>query len=139
MARHAAGGGRAVVSYARDVRGTGRPFDTGDVRIKARGPEHVPGGLAVGLEEAGAEHIHRTDAAHILLYMQSSMAVGKVLDAGGKAENVDRLFVANHAAPANGVGGADPTHTGQALALRTAEHVAARYFGGLEEPIGDVP
>jgi len=136
MARHAAGGGRAVVSYARDVRGTGRPFDTGDVRIKARGPEYVPGGLAVGLEEAGAEHVHRTDAAHILLYMQSSMAVGKVLDAGGKAENVDRLFVADHSALANGVGGPNPTNTGQSLALRTAERIADRYFDCLVDPIG---
>jgi len=39
------------------------------------------------------------------------------------------------AALANGVGGANPTHTGQALALRTAEHVAARYFGGVDDPI----
>ena len=91
------------------------------------------------LEEAGADHIHRTDAAPILLHMQSSMAMGAVLDTGGEAEKVDRLFVADHSALANGVGGANPTHTGQALALRTAECVAARYFGGLETAIGDPP
>ena len=91
------------------------------------------------MQEAGADHIHRTDAAPVLLHMQSSMAVGKVLDAGGEAKNVGRLFIADHSALANGVGGANPTHTGQALALRTAEHVAARYFGGVESAVGDVP
>ncbi|MFT4884859.1 MAG: choline dehydrogenase-like flavoprotein [Natronomonas sp.] len=90
------------------------------------------------LEEAGAEHIHRTDAAPILLHMQSTMAMGKVLDTGGEAKDVGRLFVADHSALANGVGGANPTHTGQALALRTAEHVAERYFGGVDEPIGQM-
>ena len=89
------------------------------------------------LRAAGAEHVHRTDAAPILLHMQSSMAIGKVLDAGGEAKNVDRLFVADHSALANGVGGANPTHSGQALALRTAECVAARYFGGVDDPVGD--
>ncbi|QLD86202.1 GMC family oxidoreductase [Natronomonas halophila] len=90
------------------------------------------------LDEAGAEHIHRTDAAPILLHMQSSMAMGKVLDTGGEAKDVNRLFIADHSALSNGVGGANPTHTGQALALRTAEHVAERYFGGVDEPIGDI-
>ena len=89
------------------------------------------------LDEAGADHVHRTDAAPILLHMQSSMAMGKVLDASGEAANVDRLFVADHSALANGVGGANPTHTGQALALRTAEHVADRYFGGVDDPVGE--
>jgi hypothetical protein len=87
------------------------------------------------LLEAGADHVHRADACPILLHMQSSMALGKVLDAGGEACNVDRLFVADHSALANGVGGANPTHTGQALALRTAERVAERYFGGVDDPI----
>ncbi|MEF8915245.1 GMC family oxidoreductase N-terminal domain-containing protein [Natronomonas sp.] len=90
------------------------------------------------LEEAGAEHIHRTDAAPILLHMQSTMAMGKVLDTGGEARDVGRLFVADHSALSNGVGGANPTHTGQALALRTAEHVAERYFDGVDEPIGEI-
>ena len=107
--------------------------------LETRGPEHVPGGLAVGPEEAGADHIHRTDAAHILLHMQSSMAVGKC---STRAER--RRTSTGCSSPITrhwptGVGGANPTHTGQALALRTAEHVAARHFGGVEEPIGDVP
>ncbi len=89
------------------------------------------------LREAGAERVHRADACPILLHLQSSMAIGRVLDAGGEARNVDRLFVADHSALANGVGGANPTHTGQALALRTAEHVAERYFGGVDDPISE--
>ncbi len=88
------------------------------------------------LEAAGASRIHRTDAAPILLHMQSSMAMGKVIDTGGEACDVDRLFIADHSALANGVGGANPTHTGQALALRTAEHIADRYFDGVDSPIG---
>jgi len=90
------------------------------------------------LDEAGAEHVHRTDAAPILLHMQSSMAMGKVLDTGCEAKDVSRLFVADHSALSNGVGGANPTHSGQALALRTAEAVAERYFGGVDDPIGSV-
>ena len=92
---------------------------------------------ATVLDEAGAERIHRSDPCPILLHMQSSMALGKVLGAGGEAKNVDRLFVADHSALANGVGGANPTHTGQALALRTAETVAERYFGGCADPISE--
>jgi choline dehydrogenase-like flavoprotein len=88
------------------------------------------------LREAGAAHIHRADAAPILLHMQSSMAMGKVLDAGCEAHDVDRLFVADHSALPNGVGGANPTHTGQALALRTAERMAERYLGSVDEPLG---
>ncbi|QLD90260.1 GMC family oxidoreductase [Natronomonas salina] len=87
------------------------------------------------LREAGADHVHRADAAPILLHLQSSMAMGKVVDEGCEAYDVDRLFVADHSALANGVGGANPTHTGQALALRTAEAVADRYFGGVDDPI----
>lgn len=87
------------------------------------------------LREAGATHVHRSDACPVLLHMQSSMALGKVLDTAGEAKTVDRLFVADHSALANGVGGANPTHTGQALALRTAERITDRYFGGVDDPI----
>jgi len=87
------------------------------------------------LDEAGAGRIHRADACPILLHVQSSMAMGRVLDTGGEAQRVDRLFVADHSALSNGVGGANPTHSGQALALRTAERVAERYFDGVPDPI----
>lgn len=56
--------------------------------------------------------------APTILHLQSSMAIRKVLDTGGEASGVSRVFVADHAALANG-GGANPTYTGQALAIRT--------------------
>jgi len=87
------------------------------------------------LRAADAERVHRADAGPILLHLQSSMAIGKVLDSSCEAKDVNRLFVADHSALANGVGGANPTHTGQALALRTAENIAERYFDGVPDPI----
>lgn len=89
------------------------------------------------LRAAGAEHVHRTDPPPILLHMQSTMALGSVLDTAGETRAVDRLFVADHSALPNGVGGANPTHTGQALALRTAERLAERYFDREVEPLPD--
>ncbi|MFC6992519.1 GMC family oxidoreductase N-terminal domain-containing protein [Haladaptatus sp. GCM10025707] len=78
--------------------------------------------------EAGAEHVHRCDWPPLLLHMQSSMRMGKVLDSNAEAKNVDRLFVADHSALANGLGGPNPTNSGQALALRTADKIASLYF-----------
>jgi len=89
------------------------------------------------LRAAGADHVHRTDPPPILLHMQSSMAMGKVTDDACEAHDVDRLFVADHSVIPNGVGSANPTHTGQALALRTAERLAARYFEWSGDAIGD--
>jgi choline dehydrogenase-like flavoprotein len=80
------------------------------------------------LEAAGASRIHRTDQAPALLHMHSTMPLGKVTDAAGEARDVSRLFIADHSVIPNGVGGANPTHTGQALALRTADRLAERYF-----------
>ena len=65
--------------------------------------------------------------------MQDSM----LLDAGGEAAHVDRLFVADHSALAIGVGGTNPPHIVQALSLRTAEHLPDRYCVGVADPIGD--
>ncbi|WP_332898036.1 GMC family oxidoreductase N-terminal domain-containing protein [Haladaptatus sp. CMSO5] len=79
-------------------------------------------------KEAGAEHVHRCDWPPLLLHMQSSMRMGEVLDSNAEAKNVDRLFVADHSALANGLGGPNPTNTGQALALRTADKIASLYF-----------
>jgi choline dehydrogenase-like flavoprotein len=78
--------------------------------------------------EAGAEHVHRCDWPPLLLHMQSSMGMGRVLDENAEAYNVDRLFVADHSALANGLGGPNPTNSGQALALRTADKIADIYF-----------
>ena len=78
--------------------------------------------------EAGASHVHRCEWPPLLLHMQSSMRMGKVLDQNAEAKNVSRLFVADHSAMANGLGGPNPTNTGQALALRTADKIAQLYF-----------
>jgi len=78
--------------------------------------------------EAGAEHVHRSEWPPLLLHMQSTMRMGKVLDENAEAKNVSRLFVADHSALANGLGGPNPTNTGQALALRTADRIGDLYF-----------
>jgi choline dehydrogenase-like flavoprotein len=78
--------------------------------------------------EAGAEHIHRSEWPPLLLHMQSSMGMGRVLDENAEAYNVDRLFIADHSALANGLGGPNPTNSGQALALRTADRISDLYF-----------
>jgi choline dehydrogenase-like flavoprotein len=80
------------------------------------------------LKEAGADHVHRSDSPATALHIHSTMAMGKVVDTACEAYDVDRLFVADHSALANGVGGPNPTNTGQALAARTAEMIICRYF-----------
>jgi choline dehydrogenase-like flavoprotein len=80
------------------------------------------------LREAGAAHVHRSDSPPTALHVHSTMRMGKVVDEACEAYDVDRLFVADHSALANGVGGANPTNTGQALAARTAGQVLERHF-----------
>ena len=53
-----------------------------------------------------------------------------VLDESAEARSVQRLFVADNSALANGLGGPNPTLTNQALATRTSEIIFQRYFGG---------
>jgi choline dehydrogenase-like flavoprotein len=79
-------------------------------------------------KEAGAEHVHRCDWPPLFLHMQSSMRMGEVVDENAEAYNVDRLFIGDHSALANGVGGPNPTNSGQALALRTADRIGELYF-----------
>ncbi len=80
------------------------------------------------LKGADADHVHRSDSPATALHIHSTMAMGKVVDTACEAYDVNRLFVADHSALANGLGGPNPTNTGQALAARTAEHIADRYF-----------
>jgi choline dehydrogenase-like flavoprotein len=87
------------------------------------------------LRGAGASRVHRFNFPPNLLHLQSTLRMGSseadsVLDAAGEARWVKRLFVADNAALANSVGGANPTLTTQALATRTAEKIFERYFGG---------
>ncbi|MFD1686738.1 GMC oxidoreductase [Halobellus litoreus] len=80
------------------------------------------------LREAGAAHVHRSDSPPTALHVHSTMRMGKVVDETCEAYDVERLFVADHSALSNGVGGANPTNTGQALAARTADRILERYF-----------
>ncbi len=80
------------------------------------------------LREAGASHVHRSDSPPTAIHIQSTMAMGKVVDEACEAYDVDRLFVADHSALANGIGGPNPTNTGQALAARTGERILERHF-----------
>jgi choline dehydrogenase-like flavoprotein len=87
------------------------------------------------LRGAGATRVHRFNFPPTLLHIHSTLRMGSnaadsVLDEGGEARWVKRLFVADNSALANSVGGANPTLTTQALATRTAEQILTRYFGG---------
>jgi choline dehydrogenase-like flavoprotein len=57
-------------------------------------------------------------------------AADSVLDGNEEARTVSRLFVAHKSALPNGLGGANPTLTTQALATRTAERIVTSYFDG---------
>lgn len=85
------------------------------------------------LRKAGASHIHRSDSPPSALHLHSTMRMSDesskgVIDTNCEAHDINRLFVADHSALANGVGGANPTNTGQALAARTAERISEIYF-----------
>ncbi|TDD90606.1 GMC family oxidoreductase [Saccharopolyspora karakumensis] len=87
------------------------------------------------LRGAGAKEVFRMDFPALPLHVHSTMRMGQseansVVDHGGEARAVRRLFVADNSALANSVGGPNPTITTQAVATRTAEHVFQRYFGG---------
>jgi len=87
------------------------------------------------LRAGGATEVHHFDWAPIILHVQSTMRMGldesnSVLDANAESRAVKRLFVADNAALANGLGGPNPTLTTQALATRTAETIFRQYFGG---------
>ena len=57
-------------------------------------------------------------------------AADSVLDGNEEARTVSRLFVADNSALPNGLGGANPTLTTQALATRTAERIVTSYVDG---------
>jgi choline dehydrogenase-like flavoprotein len=56
------------------------------------------------------------------------MRIGLVTDTDCEAKQVKRLFIADNSALYNGLGGPNPTLTTQALASRTAEKIAEKYF-----------
>ncbi|OLO40437.1 glucose-methanol-choline oxidoreductase [Alkalihalophilus pseudofirmus] len=81
------------------------------------------------LRKAGAKQIHRTDwPAHLFVHIESTMRMGFVVDDICEAYQVKRLFIADNSVHYNGIGGPNPTLTTQALATRTAEKLAKKYF-----------
>lgn len=87
------------------------------------------------LRGAGATKVIRVDWAPLMLHIQSSMRTGtssdnSVLDGNCEARAVKRLFIGDHSALPNSLGGPNPTLTSQALATRTAEKIFQLYFGG---------
>ena len=87
------------------------------------------------LRKAGAKKVHRWNFPPLILHVQSTMRMGadpatSVLKPSGEARFVQRLFIADNSALANGLGGPNPTLTTQALATRTAERIFVKYFGG---------
>lgn len=81
------------------------------------------------LKEAGAATIHRSDLPpNYFIHLHSTMRMGFVVDTSCEAYQVKRLFVADNSVDYNALGGPNPTLTTQALATRTAEKLADKYF-----------
>ena len=85
------------------------------------------------LRGAGAREVHRTNIqpaffTHIMGTMRmGSDPATSVVDSGGEAHEVERLFVGDSSILPNGLGGPNPTLTAQALAAHTADQILARY------------
>jgi len=87
------------------------------------------------LRRLGATRVHRINKPPFVIHSHSTMRMGASADdsvLNGTAESrwVERLFIADNSALANGLGGPNPTLTTQALATRTAENIFTKYFGG---------
>ena len=81
------------------------------------------------LRKAGAKKVHRADLPpNLFIHLQSTMRMGFVVDTSCEAYQVDRLFIADNSVDYNSLGGPNPTLTTQALATRTAELLAKKYF-----------
>jgi len=81
------------------------------------------------LRRAGAKKIHRTNwPSNLFAHVESTMRMGLVADTNCEAYQVKRLFIADNSVHYNGIGGPNPTLTTQALATRTAEKLALKYF-----------
>jgi choline dehydrogenase-like flavoprotein len=86
------------------------------------------------LKAAGAREVHRTNIqpaffTHIMGTMRmGSDPATSVVDPGGEAHDIAGIFVGDTSILPNALGGPNPTLTAQALATRTAEEIARRYF-----------
>ena len=87
-------------------------------------------GLAADiLKKAGAKKVHRSNwPSGIMIHMESTMRIGRVVDSNCEAYQVKRLYIADNSVHVNGLGGVNPTLTTQALAVRTAEKIIETYF-----------
>lgn len=81
------------------------------------------------LKKAGAKKIIRANGApNLFAHIESTMRMGFVVDPACEAFQVKRLFLADNSIHYNSLGGPNPTLTTQALATRTAEKIAKKYF-----------
>lgn len=81
------------------------------------------------LRKAGAKKVIRPDLPPgIFIHIQSTMRMGYVTDLNCEALQVKRLFIADNSVLYNSLGGCNPTLTTQALAVRTSEKIASKYF-----------
>jgi choline dehydrogenase-like flavoprotein len=90
---------------------------------------------AEALIGAGADpdSIHRADAPATTVHQHGTMRMGtdpstSVVDAGGEAHSVARLFICDTSIFPNGIGGPNPTLTAQAVATKISEDIVSRYF-----------
>ncbi len=81
------------------------------------------------LQKAGAKQIIRPVwPPGLFVHMESTMRMGFVTDTLCEALQVKRLYITDNSVHFNGIGGPNPTLTTQALATRTAEKIAQKYF-----------
>lgn len=81
------------------------------------------------LRKAGAKKVLQTDwPASLMIHMESTMRMGFVVDDNCESYQTKRLYIADNSVHFNALGGANPTLTTQALATRTADKMAEKYF-----------
>jgi len=81
------------------------------------------------LRKAGAKKVIWSDwPAGMMIHIESTMRMGFVVDPNCEAFQVKRLYIGDNSVHFNGLGGANPTLTTQALAVRTAEKLYKKYF-----------
>jgi choline dehydrogenase-like flavoprotein len=81
------------------------------------------------LRKAGAKKVIWSDwPAGMMIHIESTMRMRFVVDPNCEAFQVKRLYIADNSVHFNGLGGANPTLTTQALAVRTAEELYKKYF-----------
>ncbi|SFJ29270.1 Choline dehydrogenase [Halobacillus dabanensis] len=81
------------------------------------------------LLQAGARNVvHSNWPNGLMIHIMSTMRMGYVVDQNSESYQVGRLYIADNSILTNGLGGANPTLTTQALAVRTAGKIYKRYF-----------